>query len=166
MIYTDRFPSPLGTLILLSDGEALTGLHFPGAASADAEAAKIPEPELPVFAETKGWLNAYFAGKDPGPLPRLRLSGTAFQTEVWTLLQTIPYGKTVSYGELAARIAAARGIKRMSAQAVGGAVGKNPIGILIPCHRVIGADGSLVGFGGGLDRKQYLLALEAAGSAE
>lgn len=115
---------------------------------------------LSVFAQTKHWLDDYFAGKVPGELPPISLQGTAFQKEVWDILLTIPYGKTMSYGEIAAILAGRRGISRMSAQAVGGAVGKNPVGILVPCHRVIGTDGSLTGYAGGLDKKEYLLKLE------
>lgn len=113
-----------------------------------------------VFRRTEKWLDIYFAGRDPGFLPPLSTKGTPFQEEVWEILKEIPYGKTVSYGEIAMRIAEKRGIKRMAAQAVGGAVGRNPIAIIVPCHRVVGSDGSLTGYGGGLDRKVELLKLE------
>ena len=153
--------SPLGGITLASDGEALTGLwfdgqkHFGAGLSGDAR-----EQRLPVFAETERWLKLYFTGTEPDFTPPLRLIGTAFQREVWELLRQIPYGETVSYGALAARIAERRGLARFSAQAVGGAVGRNPISILVPCHRVLGADGSLTGYAGGLEKKAALLGLE------
>lgn len=161
MEYRLHLPSPLGGFTLASDGEALTGLwfdgqkHFGAGLSGDAR-----EQRLPVFAETERWLKLYFTGAEPDFTPPLRLIGTAFQREVWELLRQIPYGETVSYGALAARIAERRGLARFSAQAVGGAVGRNPISILVPCHRVLGADGSLTGYAGGLEKKAALLGLE------
>jgi methylated-DNA-[protein]-cysteine S-methyltransferase len=107
-------------------------------------------------------LDRYFEGQDPGFVPPIRLDGTPFQQTVWELLQTIPYGETMTYGEIAARIARLRGIRKMSAQAVGGAVSRNPIALIIPCHRVIGSNGDLTGYAGGLDRKEWLLFLEHA----
>ena len=112
---------------------------------------------LPVFADTCRWLDTYFAGRDPGFLPQLAPEGTPFRKEVWGLLLGIPYGETTSYGALAAKIASKRDVGRMSAQAIGGAVGHNPIPIIIPCHRVIAADGSIGGFTGGLEIKRWLL---------
>ena len=106
------------------------------------------------------WLNVYFSGREPDFTPKLHLIGSDFRQAVWALLLQIPYGQTVTYGQLAARLAAERGLARMSAQAVGGAVGRNRISLIIPCHRVLGADGSLTGYAGGLDRKAKLLALE------
>ena len=117
-------------------------------------------PLSPVLAETVRWLDRYFSGEEPDFLPLMALAGTAFQREVWSLLLEIPYGETRTYGQLASELAARRGIDRMSAQAVGGAVGRNPISILVPCHRVVGADGSLTGYAGGLDNKKKLLTLE------
>ena len=161
MGYRFHLDSPLGGITLASDGEALTGLwfdgqkHFGAGLSGDAR-----EQRLPVFAETERWLKLYFTGTEPDFTPPLRLIGTAFQREVWELLRQIPYGETVSYGALAARIAERRGLARFSAQAVGGAVGRNPISILVPCHRVLGADGSLTGYAGGLEKKAALLGLE------
>ena len=108
----------------------------------------------------KRWLDLYFGGQKPDFLPPLHPEGTAFQKSVWDILLEIPYGKTISYGEIAGHIALKQGISRMSAQAVGGAVGRNPISIIIPCHRVVGADVSLTGYAGGLDRKIKLLELE------
>ena len=151
------FDSPLGTLILNSDGIALTGLAF------DEPEKPLPGPGTdPVFRRAAAWLEAYFAGQlpDPADLPPLAPSGTPFQLAVWELLRRIPFGGTVSYGEIARELETIRG-GRVAAQAVGQAVGANPIAILIPCHRVIGADGKLTGYGGGLERKQRLLALEA-----
>lgn len=161
MGYRFHLDSPPGGVTLASDGESLTGLwfdgqkHFGAGLSGDAR-----EQRLPVFAETERWLKLYFTGTEPDFTPPLRLIGTAFQREVWELLRQIPYGETVSYGALAARIAERRGLARFSAQAVGGAVGRNPISILVPCHRVLGADGSLTGYAGGLEKKAALLGLE------
>ena len=162
MVYTQRFLSPLGGITLVSGGEALTGLLFDGQRlfrplPAGAERA------LPVFAETVCWLETYFSGKAPAFTPKLGFSDTPFRREVWALLLTVPYGQTVTYGELAAELARQRGMGRMSAQAVGGAVAHNPISLIVPCHRVLGSDGSLTGYAGGLDRKRQLLDLEAAG---
>lgn len=157
MTYTTHYSSPLGKIILVSNGTALTELDF--AEDVSAASAMRTQKDLPVFEEVSRWLDAYFAGRDPGALPPLAPHGTAFQQAVWKILRRIPYGTTTTYGRIAAHIAAARG-GRMSAQAVGGAVGRNPISIIIPCHRVIGADGSLTGYAGGLDKKEYLLRLE------
>lgn len=158
--------SPLGGLLLAADEQGLTGLWFEGAAYF---AAGLPpecmERELPVFRQTERWLDAYFAGRRPENLPPLHLLGTPFRQEVWALLQKIPYGATTTYGALAAELAASRGAAHLSAQAVGGAVGHNPISILVPCHRVVGARG-LTGYAGGIEKKQALLALEQAGLAQ
>lgn len=154
------FPSPLGELILASDGESLTGLWFSGQKHAPAPPAGPARDDLPVFAQARAWLTAYFQGQDPGPTPPLAPAGTPFQQEVWRLLLAIPYGRTATYQALAGQLARQRGLTSMSAQAVGGAVGRNPISILIPCHRVVGSDGSLTGYAGGLERKRALLELE------
>ncbi len=153
------YQSPLGTICLTADGEGLTGLWFETKKD-PAASSGLEEKDLPVFDETKRWLDIYFSGRDPGFFPPLHLTGTAFQLEIWDLLREIPYGETVSYGELAARIAARRGMERMSAQAIGGAVGRNPVSIIVPCHRVIGSDGRLVGYGGGIEKKAALLKME------
>jgi methylated-DNA-[protein]-cysteine S-methyltransferase len=144
---------------------AVVGLWFDGQRyfPEDAEGWLTGEDD-PAFAPLRGWLDRYFAGEEPGEPPKLAPEGTAFYREVWRLLMEIPYGATVSYGEIASRVGAARGGRRTSARAVGGAVGRNPVSILIPCHRVVGADGSLTGYGGGLGRKEALLALEARGN--
>jgi len=158
MIYTAHYTSPLGGITLASDGMALTGLYFDGERDfPDLSAAH--KKDLPVFGEVMRWLDLYFAGKEPDFMPPLAPVGTTFQQAVWEILKTIPYGGTTTYGAIAKRLEKVTG-KRMSAQAVGGAVGRNPISLLIPCHRVIGADGSLTGYAGGLDKKEYLLRTE------
>lgn len=145
--------SPVGTLTALSDGTAITGLYLP---SQNVPPNGIRCDQLPVFDQLRSWLDAYFTGKAPDPSHVfLCPKGTAFQKKVWHLLQAIPYGCTTSYGVIAKQIS-----PNMSAQAVGGAVGRNPISILIPCHRVLGADGSLTGYAGGLESKRFLLELE------
>ncbi len=152
-----RVPSPLGGLTLSSDGEALTGLWFDGQAHFGAGLSDdYEEKPLPVFDEALRWLSVYFSGREPDFTPPLRLRGTAFQRAVWQELLTVPYGRTMSYGELARRLGTA------SARAVGGAVGRNPVSLIVPCHRVLGADGRLTGYAGGLERKRYLLRLEGA----
>ena len=153
MVYTCHYSSPVGILTLESDGNALTGLSFQNKSYSQ-------EDKLPIFDETIKWLEIYFSGKDPGFTPKLAPDGTVFRKAVWDILLTIPYGKTMSYGQIAKQIAEEKGMTRMSAQAVGGAVGHNPIPIIIPCHRVIGSDGSLTGFSAGLDLKIRLLELE------
>ena len=163
MQYTTTYQSPLGAITLAADGEALTGLWFEGqkyyALYLDKE---HEEKDLPVFQQAKEWLNIYFSGKDPDFTPPLRFTGSAFQNEVWAILAAIPYGKTRTYGDIAQELAQKRGLPRMSAQAVGGAVGKNEISIIIPCHRVVGANGSLTGYAGGISKKIALLKLEGA----
>ena len=158
MIYTAHYTSPLGGITLTSDGMALTGLYFDGErVFPDLSAGR--KKDLPVFGEVIRWLDLYFAGEEPDFMPPLAPVGTAFQMSVWEILRTIPYGETTTYGAIARRLEE-QTKKRMSAQAVGGAVGRNPISIIVPCHRVIGADGSLTGYAGGLDKKEYLLRTE------
>ena len=147
--------SPLGRLTLTSGGDALTGLYLPQSRYRPAPAA--PAPALPVFLETEAWLDAYFDGRLL-PLPRLAPGGTPFQQRVWQMLLTIPLGQTCSYGQIACACFG----RPVGAQAVGQAVGRNPVAILIPCHRVLGADGSLTGYGGGAAAKRWLLQHEAA----
>lgn len=162
MDYTAHLSSPLGELLLASDGEALTGLWFVGQRyDARGLSDKHVEQPVPVFAETAAWLSDYFAGRVPEGGPLLRPRGSVFQQEVWALLREIPYGQTVTYGDLAKKLAQRRGVARFSARAVGGAVACNPVSLLIPCHRVVGAGGALTGYAGGLARKEALLALEA-----
>lgn len=161
MQYTSRYRSPLGEMLLAADETGVTGLWFAGqkyfARHLDKEHA---EKEIPLFATVKHWLDVYFAGSEPDFTVPLHFTGTAFQNEVWGILCAIPYGRTTTYGEIAKQLAARRGLPHMSARAVGGAVGHNPISILVPCHRVVGLGGSLTGYAGGLERKRCLLALE------
>lgn len=161
MTFTQHYDSPLGRIWVAADEQGLRGVWFDGQKYyANHLPAEHIERETPVLAETKRWLDRYFRGENPGPVPPLHPIGTAFQREVWGILETIPYGETTTYGAIARQLAAKRGIPHMSAQAVGGAVGHNPISILIPCHRVLGADGSLTGYAGGIDKKEKLLAIE------
>lgn len=158
------YSSPLGKMTMASDGKALTGLWFDGQKYFGAcfleDKRNYEQKELPVFEETIRWLDLYFRGKEPDFLPELSLRGTEFRKEIWKLLLEIPYGKTTTYGELAEKIAKKKGLLAMSAQAVGGAVGHNPVSILVPCHRVVGSDGSLTGYAGGMEKKLALLTLE------
>ena len=161
MIYTQHYDSPLGGILLAAAESGLTGLGVDGGTTfAEGLPAAHIRRETPILAAAKGWLDIYFTGREPDFLPPLHPTGSLFQQAVWALLLQIPYGQTVTYGQLAARLAAERGLARMSAQAVGGAVGRNRISLIIPCHRVLGADGSLTGYAGGLDRKAKLLAWE------
>ena len=190
MKYIMHYDSPIGPITLASDGQALTDLLFDGEKYYDEafenhskgvkennsatkqrahekciQLIEVSVSEIadhPAFAETIRWLDIYFSGKDPGFLPPLKLQTTPFRQEICKIMLTIPYGATMTYGQIADIIAKRRGIARMSAQAVGGAVGHNPISLIIPCHRVIGTDGSLVGYGGGVDKKLSLLQLEGA----
>ena len=154
--------TPLGEMIALAEQESLCGLRFVGGKHVPEAAGEWrEEPDHPLFAALRGQLGAYFAGQlrvfDLPLAPR----GTAFQMAVWALLRSIPAGATTTYVALARQLAGQREGRIPAAQAVGGAVGRNPIAIIIPCHRVIGSDGSLTGYAGGLDRKAALLALES-----
>ena len=162
MIYMGRYDSPLGPITLAGEDGALTGLWFDGQKYFGAGLpAGTPEGEPPVFRQVRAWLDRYFRGEDPGPAPPLAPAGTAFQRAVWEVLREIPYGRTATYGQVAQ--AAGRGLGRnTSPRAAGSAVGCNPISLLIPCHRVVGAGGSLTGYAGGLERKEALLKLEGA----
>jgi methylated-DNA-[protein]-cysteine S-methyltransferase len=153
--------TPLGRIQAAARGNALTGLWFIGQKYFPVDA-KIwnSEPDYPVFASLKSWLDDYFAGKKPKAKIPLAPDGTDFQQAVWKLLLEIPYGKTSTYGAVASRLAAAG--RKASAQAVGGAVGHNPVSLLIPCHRVLGSGGSLTGYAGGIDKKRALLELEGS----
>lgn len=157
-----RWQSPLGVLTMSAEDNVLTGLWFENQKYSDSRILTAAEgkPCCPVLEETVFWLECYFNGGIPQTMPELRLEGSEFQMEVWQLLRSIPYGETVTYGELAAGIAKRRCISRMSAQAVGGAVGRNPIALIVPCHRVLGADRRITGYGGGLEKKRFLLKLE------
>ena len=161
--YLRYVSSPLGRILLSSDGEALTGLWFEGQKYFGAGLpAHREERQLPLFEEAERWLTDYFGGRAPDFTPPLAPRGTPFRRAVWEHLLTVPYGRTVTYGGIAAALAGQAGSARVSARAVGGAVGHNPISLIIPCHRVVGADGSLTGYAGGTDRKARLLALEGA----
>jgi len=163
MDYVHHYKSPLGGITIASDGTALVGLwfdeqrFFASTLSPDRE-----EKPLPVFEQAVRWLDLYFSGRDPGFVPPIKLRTTEFRQAVCKIMLTIPYGRSMTYGKIAEIIARQKGVPRMSAQAVGGAVGHNPISLIVPCHRVIGAGGALVGYGGGLDRKAALLGLEHA----
>lgn len=161
MMYTMNYSSPVGDILLAADAEGLTGLWFVGEKYfADHLDPEHTEKETPILLDTKKWLDIYFSGKKPDFTPKLHLIGTDFRRSVWELLLQIPYGETTTYGKIAETLAAKNGIKKMSARAVGGAVGHNEISIIVPCHRVIGSNGSLTGFAGGIDKKIKLLTLE------
>ena len=160
-MFESRLHSPLGEVRLRSDGESLIGLWFVGQVN-DAEDNYDCEikDDLPIFGQVESWLESYFSGEEiPITIP-LQPKGTIFQERVWKILQEISYGETMTYGEIAQRIAKEKGVATYSAQAVGQAVGKNPISILIPCHRVLGKNGALTGYAGGVYRKEKLLQLE------
>ena len=161
MDYTQHYDSPLGGILLASDGHALTGLWFDGQKYyADTLAAVHAEKTLPVFEETKRWLELYFQRKKPSFIPAVNLRTTACRKAVLEILMTIPYGQTLTYGQVAALVARRQGTGAVSARAVGSAVGRNPVSLIVPCHRVVGADGSLTGYAGGLERKAALLRME------
>lgn len=161
MQYTSTYQSPLGEILMVCDEAGLTGMWFLGQKYFALGLGKEHEErETPVLTETKRWLDIYFSGREPDFTPALHMIGSPFQLTVWELLRQIPYGKTTTYGELAGKVAQKRGLSRMSAQAVGGAVGHNGISIIVPCHRVVGANGSLTGYAGGVGKKKRLLTLE------
>lgn len=152
-MYFLKYESPVGPLLLLSDGHALTGLWMNKAAPADALAGE----DVPALVQSAAWLDGYFRGEPPRMEIALAPEGTDFQKQVWQILLDIPFGQTRTYGEIAKEMARLLGKTSMSAQAVGGAVGRNPISILIPCHRCVGAKGRLTGYAGGLEKKAWLL---------
>ena len=163
MIYTQHYDSPLGGILLSADEAGLTGLWFDGAKYfAKGLPQERTDQETPALLQAKQWLDLYFSGVEPDFTPPLHPAGTAFQQAVWQLLLQIPYGQTTTYGEIARQLAKKPGRSKMSAQAVGGAVGHNEISILIPCHRVVGTSGSLTGYAGGINKKIRLLELEHA----
>ena len=161
MQYISHYRSPIGNILLAADEIGLTGLWFEGqkyfALYLDKEHEK---KEIPIFEKVKEWLDIYFSGKEPDFTVPLHFTGTDFQNEIWGILCTIPYGQTMTYGEIAKQIAIKKGLPRMSAQAVGGAVGHNEISIIVPCHRAVGTNGSLTGYAGGIEKKVELLKLE------
>lgn len=159
MEYVWKYHSPMGKMMMASDGENLTGLWFKEQKYyASTISGEIMEKNLVIFEKTIQWLERYFHGERPR-ITELQLApqGSMFRKEVWKILCEIPYGEVLTYGEIAKMIAKKRGMERMSAQAIGGAVGHNPISIIIPCHRVIGSDGSLTGYAGGIELKKKLL---------
>lgn len=160
MYYAAQYASPVGTLTLCAHEDRLIGLWLEGQKyfGASVPGEMVPKEDVPVLLRTREWLDLYFAGKAPSPaeLP-LAPAGTPFRQTVWKLLLEIPYGQAITYGQLSWRTAEALGRPSMAAQAVGSAAGHNPISIIIPCHRLVGADGSLTGYAGGLARKQWLL---------
>lgn len=187
MVYICRTTSPAGPMTLSSDGECITGLWFDGQKyygstldramlepdgqggvrlKAEQEAGGLykERESLPVFVQVKAWLDQYFEGKEPSFMPPMAPEGSSFRGLVWKILCEIPYGQTLTYGAVAREAASRAGRTSMSAQAVGGAIGHNPISILIPCHRVMGAGGSLTGYAAGVDVKKMLLALEQKGT--
>ena len=163
MVYKHLYISQLGSITLASDGKSLTGLSFDGQKHFPHNlVSESTKAELPIFTQTIKWLDTYFGGAVPDFTPQISLQTTPFRKAVYEILLKIPYGHIMTYGEIANIIAEQKGIKRMSAQAVGGAVGHNSISIIIPCHRVVGTDSSLTGYAGGLDKKIELLKLENA----
>jgi len=166
MQYLTTYSSPLGNILLACDHIGLTGLwfedqkHFKANLSPEHIYIESSSTLPSALSESIHWLDVYFSGVNPDFTPQLHLIGTTFRMEVWKILLDIPYGKTVTYGEIASKLAKQRGLSSMSAQAVGGAVGHNPISIIVPCHRVIGSNRSLTGYAGGITRKSYLLSME------
>lgn len=158
--FLNEYLSPLGIIKLESDGEYLTGLWFDKSKDNNKHTTNNEYKDLPIFDETKKWLDIYFSGTNPNFTPKYKVKTTEFQKSVNEIMLKIPYGKTITYNEIAKEIADKRGIKRMPAQAVGHAVGTNQICIIIPCHRVMGANNNLTGYGGGILNKIKLLELE------
>ena len=163
MDFTYHYDSPLGGITLASDGEAIIGLWFDGQKYfADILEREHKEIKLPVFNMAERWLDQFFSGREPDFTPPLSMRASAFRRAVWEIMLDIPYGKTMTYGQIAESIAEVKGLMRVSARAVGGAVGHNAISLIIPCHRVVGTDGNLTGYAGGIERKKKLLELEKA----
>ena len=163
MTFTQHYDSPLGGMLLAADEIGLTGLWFSGQKYfARGLPAERTERSTPVLTEAKRWLDLYFSGREPDFIPPLHPAGSAFRRAVWQILLQVPYGQTITYGEIARQLAEKRGLARMSAQAVGGAVGHNEVSVIIPCHRVVGTNGSLTGYAGGIGKKVRLLELERA----
>lgn len=163
MKYIHHYNSPLGNITLASNGDALTGLWFDGQKYFGAKLSQDHiQKNLPIFEQSEQWLDIYFSGKTPDFTPPLLMETTPFRKVVWEIMLTIPYGQTMTYGEIADKVARQKGLSKMSAQAVGGAVGHNSISLIIPCHRVVGTNGSLTGYAGGIDKKIQLLTMEKA----
>ena len=161
MFFNDYYKSPIGNITMASYGKSLCGLWFDGQKYfASTVKGETEDKTLPVFEQTKKWLDIYFSGNEPDFTPKLSLNGSEFRKAVWDILMTIPYGSVMTYGEIAKILAKQRGVAKMSAQAVGGAVGHNPISIIVPCHRVVGTNGNLTGYAGGIDKKISLFKIE------
>ncbi len=159
--YAYKTPEKFSDVIMNSDGEYLTGLWFENSRDTSKQVVNCEEKELEIFKETKKWLDIYFSGQIPNFIPQYKINNsTPFRQEVIDIMNSIKYGKTLTYNDIAQMIANKRGIEKMSAQAVGGAVGWNPICIIVPCHRVVGTNGSLTGYSGGIKNKVALLKLE------
>lgn len=161
MQYTNTYESSLGNILIAADNLGLTGLWFEN----QKYFAQNLDPnhemkDLPIFNETKQWLNIYFSGRNPKSIPQLHIMGSPFRMKVWRILLQIPYGEVMTYGEISKKIAAEMNLPRISAQAIGGAIGHNKISIIIPCHRVIGHNGNLTGYAAGINKKAKLLELE------
>lgn len=154
------YSSPLGRIILTAQNNALTGLYFDGQKYLPDTSALLENNQLPIFLQTAQWLDIYFQGKNPCFTPPLLMIGSDFRQSVWQMLMKVPFGKTISYKEIAQKIARQQNRLTISPQAVGNAVGHNPISLIIPCHRVIGSNGHLTGYAGGIDKKISLLKLE------
>lgn len=162
MQFISYYSSPLGKIIMSADCDGLTGIWFEGQKYFPEDLRDFVNSETEILSSAKEWLNVYFSGNEPDFIPPLSLHGTSFRMEVWEKLRHIPYGTITTYGSIARQISAAHGNKNVSAQAVGGAVGRNPVSIIIPCHRVVGADGSLTGYAGGIEKKLFLLRMEGS----
>lgn len=163
MTYIYPYNSPLGWIMISSNGKEIKGLWFNNQKHSGSKWPKDhKEKALPIFDEAKKWLDTYFSGKAPDFIPPIKVDTTHFYKSVLEIVQTIPFGQTMTYGEIASHIAKQRGLAKMSAQAVGQAIGSNPILLIIPCHRVVGANGNLTGYAGGLEKKLQLLTMEKA----
>ena len=163
MTHYTLYASPLGNLLIAAEPDGISGLWFEGQKNAPCPASTDgPDPSQPLLAAAVGWLDAYFSGQRPPALPPLLLRGTAFQLAVWRQLTLIPYGTTTTYQAIGQAVARLQGRRHLSAQAVGQAVGRNPVSLMVPCHRVIGSNGHLTGYAGGIGRKRRLLELEQA----
>lgn len=161
MIYTTYYNSSLGRILLAADNEGLIGLWFEGQKYfADVLSGDVVQMKNDTIQKTERWLKIYFSGKEPDFTPSIHMIGSDFRKSVWNILLDIPYGQTMTYGDIAKKLAAENEIEKMSAQAVGGAVGHNSISLIIPCHRVVGTNGSLTGYAGGIEKKVKLLELE------
>ena len=165
MNYVNYYASPIGGMTMASNGEALTGLWFDGQKYyASTLSVNHKEKQLPVFDKTCEWLDIYFSGNAPDFMPHLHMWASDFRRDVYEILMTIPFGRTMTYGEIAGMVAKKHRIISMSPQAVGGAIAHNPFSLIIPCHRVVGANGKLTGYAGGLDKKKWLLDMEKSHS--